>query len=75
MFSIIPSDANDPQALSILGQVWYLIVSIPDLCSLSYFDASLSTKQTKKQTQGPQPSEAGEAQTCSPSVASQALYY
>ena len=21
----------------ILGQVWYLIVSIPDLCSLSYF--------------------------------------
>ena len=22
---------------SILGQVWYLIVSIPDLCPLSYF--------------------------------------
>ena len=22
----------------ILGQVWYLIVSIPDLCCLSYFD-------------------------------------
>ena len=22
----------------ILGQVWYLIVSIPDLCRLSYFD-------------------------------------
>ena len=22
---------------SILGQVWYLIVSIPDLCRLSYF--------------------------------------
>ena len=22
----------------ILGQVWYLIVLIPDLCSLSYFD-------------------------------------
>ena len=22
----------------ILGQVWYLIVSIPDLCHLSYFD-------------------------------------
>ena len=21
----------------ILGQVWYLIVSIPDLCSISYF--------------------------------------
>ena len=25
----------------ILGQVWYLIVLIPDLCCLSYFDISL----------------------------------
>ena len=24
--------------IGILGQVWYLIVSIPDLCSLTYFD-------------------------------------
>ena len=24
----------------ILGQVWYLIVSFPDLCRLSYFDIS-----------------------------------
>ena len=24
--------------ICILGQVWYLIVSIPDLCTLSYFD-------------------------------------
>ena len=24
--------------IGILGQVWYLIVSIPDLCTLSYFD-------------------------------------
>ena len=23
----------------ILGQVWYLIVSIPDLCTLTYFGA------------------------------------
>ena len=23
-----------------LGQVWYLIVSIPDLCTLTYFDFS-----------------------------------
>ena len=23
---------------SVLGQVWYLIVSIPDLCLLSYFE-------------------------------------
>ena len=26
---------------SILGQVWYLIVSIPDLCNLSYFGPSI----------------------------------
>ena len=25
----------------ILGQVWYLIVSFPDLCCLSYFDSAL----------------------------------
>ena len=24
--------------IDILGQVWYLIVSIPDLCTLTYFD-------------------------------------
>ena len=24
--------------IGILGQVWYLIVSIPDLCTLIYFD-------------------------------------
>ena len=24
--------------IGILGQVWYLIVSIPDLCNLTYFD-------------------------------------
>ena len=24
--------------IGILGQVWYLIVSIPDLCRLSYFE-------------------------------------
>ena len=26
----------------ILGQVWYLIVSIPDLCQLSYFEPVLN---------------------------------
>ena len=26
--------------LGILGQVWYLIVSIPHLCTLNYFDIS-----------------------------------
>ena len=25
----------------ILGQVWYLIVSFPDLCRLSYFQATV----------------------------------
>ena len=25
-------------AIGILGQVWYLIISIPDLCTLTYFD-------------------------------------
>ena len=24
-------------SIGILGQIWYLIVSIPDLCTLSYF--------------------------------------
>ena len=24
--------------IGILGQVWYLIVSFPDLCTLTYFD-------------------------------------
>ena len=26
--------------IGILGQVWYLIVSIPDLCTLTYFNAT-----------------------------------
>ena len=30
----------------ILGQVWYLIVSIPDLCSLSYIDIERAVKTT-----------------------------
>ena len=30
--------------LGILGQVWYLIVSIPDLCNLTYFEYSLRLK-------------------------------
>ena len=28
----------------ILGQVWYLIVSIPDLCHLSYFVCGMSDR-------------------------------
>ena len=30
----------------ILGQVWYLIVSIPDLCHLSYFENSIVDAQS-----------------------------
>ena len=26
--------------IGILGQVWYLIVSTPDLCTLTYFDVN-----------------------------------
>ena len=31
-----------------LGQVWYLIVSIPDLCTLTYFQDQLSLNATVK---------------------------
>ena len=34
--------------IGILGQVLYMVVSIPDLCALTYFDVSLSTKRTNK---------------------------
>ena len=34
----------------ILGQVWYLIVSIPDLCGLFYFKCAAYTSQIKKIT-------------------------
>ena len=30
--------------IGILGQVWYLIVSIPDLCTLTYFKPSISSQ-------------------------------
>ena len=32
--------------IDILGQVWYLIVSIPDLCNLTYFDSILELCRT-----------------------------
>ena len=28
---------GDDALISVLGQVWYLIVSIPDLCTITYF--------------------------------------
>ena len=33
--SFVVSNCEFP--IGILGQVWYLIVSIPDLCALAYF--------------------------------------
>ena len=49
--SFVVSTVSWSLSIGILGQVWYLIVSIPDLCTLTYF------------AQGPQRSDAGEAQT------------
>ena len=37
-----------PFQCSILGQVWYLIVSIPDLCLLSYFENYSRQKRKNK---------------------------
>ena len=50
-FSFVVSNCECHFPIGILGQVWYLIVSIPDLCTLTYF------------AQGPQRSDAGEART------------
>ena len=33
--------------IGILGQMWYLIVSIPDLCTFTYFKRSTFLKQKK----------------------------
>ena len=35
--SFVVSTASCHFPIGILGQVWYLIVSIPDLCTLTYF--------------------------------------
>ena len=32
-----------------LGQVWYLIISIPDLCTLTYFDNWFCNKAYQSQ--------------------------
>ena len=36
-----------PFPFGIVGQVWYLIVSIPDPCCLSYFDHSVCKRVDK----------------------------
>ena len=35
-------------SFDILGQVWYLIVSIPDLCTFTYFQYQLSLNSGQK---------------------------
>ena len=35
-------------AIGILGQVWYLIVSIPDLCTLTYFNMANCSSKTSE---------------------------
>ena len=37
VLSFVVSNCEFALSLGILGQVWYLIVSIPDLCTLIYF--------------------------------------
>ena len=40
-------DINFEMNIGILGQVWFLIVSIPDLCTLTYFDERLCNQPTR----------------------------
>ena len=35
-------------SIGILGQVWYLIVSIPDLCTLTYFKQMAISHQCRR---------------------------
>ena len=44
-FSQLSDQATTP--IGILGQVWYLIVSIPDLCTITYFQKSVSAIQSQ----------------------------
>ena len=37
LLSFVVSNCECHFPIGILGQVWYLIVSIPDLCTLTYF--------------------------------------
>ena len=38
--------------MGILGQMWYLIVSIPDLCTLAYFVYGVSSIQQVSHSEG-----------------------
>ena len=37
--SFVVSTVSLSLPIGILGQVWYLIVSIPDLCTITYYDS------------------------------------
>ena len=37
-WSLVEKKYQGVKEVHILGQVWYLVVSIPDLCTLTYFD-------------------------------------
>ena len=39
--SFVVSSVSLSLSIGILGQVWYLIVSIPDLCTITYFSVFL----------------------------------
>ena len=49
--------------IGILGQVWYLIVSIPDLCTLTYFVIGRQLCKTKKRTPRTTPQNKDQTQT------------
>ena len=40
--SFVVSSVSLSLPIGILGQVWYLIVSIPDLCTITYFQMHLN---------------------------------
>ena len=48
--SFVVSTVSLSLSYCILGQVWYLIVSIPDLCTLTYFNKFLEPKMNGKIT-------------------------
>ena len=37
LLALLVSAVSLSLSIGILGQVWYLIISIPDLCTLTYF--------------------------------------
>ena len=46
-------DFRSEPVLTFLGQVWYLIVSIPDLCNLTYFHKIITAGEFNISMAGP----------------------